>query len=101
MMTDAQVLVVLTQQRLRASLPAQVAQVVCLDTDWETIAHGSKTNPVNEVTSENLAYVIYTSGSTGSCSLPISVVSVKWWKKADVTSGHLRHPLIANLLMSS
>jgi transposase len=28
------------------------------------------------------------------------VVSVKWWKKADVTSGHLSHLLIANLLVS-
>jgi hypothetical protein len=27
------------------------------------------------------------------------VVSVKWWKKADVASDHL-HPLIANFLVS-
>jgi hypothetical protein len=31
----------------------------------------------------------------------MQVVSVKWWKKADVTSDHLRHPLIAILLLSS
>jgi hypothetical protein len=30
--------------------------------------------------------------------IPRAVVSVKWWKKADVTSDHL-HPLIANLLV--
>jgi hypothetical protein len=30
------------------------------------------------------------------------VVSVNWWKseKCDVTSDHLHHPLIANLLVS-
>ena len=29
------------------------------------------------------------------------VVSVKWWKKADVTSGHLPCPLVAKRLVSS
>ncbi|HEY9901691.1 MAG TPA: amino acid adenylation domain-containing protein, partial [Candidatus Sericytochromatia bacterium] len=40
-------------------------KVVCLDSDWETIAQESEENPNSAVTSDNLAYVIYTSGSTG------------------------------------
>jgi hypothetical protein len=32
---------------------------------------------------------------------PATVVSVKWWKKANVISGHRSDPLIANLLVSS
>ena len=39
--------------------------VVCLDSDWETIAEESEENLAGEATAGNLAYVIYTSGSTG------------------------------------
>ncbi|MCC5644526.1 amino acid adenylation domain-containing protein [Nostoc sp. CHAB 5824] len=64
MLQDAQVQVLLTQEKLLSSLPAHTAQVVCLDS-WEAIAP-SYENPVSSVTCENLAYVIYTSGSTGT-----------------------------------
>ena len=40
-------------------------QLICLDTDWETIATHSNETPKSSVTVNNLAYVIYTSGSTG------------------------------------
>ncbi|NEQ20441.1 MAG: amino acid adenylation domain-containing protein, partial [Microcoleus sp. SIO2G3] len=62
---DAQAPILLTQQRLVETLPAQTAQVVCLDTHWDVIARHSEANPKSDVTSENLVYVIYTSGSTG------------------------------------
>ena len=65
MLQDAQVAVLLTQQKLLENLPQQSAHVVCLDRDWKTIAHESDTNPVSSATPETLAYVIYTSGSTG------------------------------------
>ncbi|MEH2155518.1 amino acid adenylation domain-containing protein [Nostoc sp.] len=65
MLSDAAVSILLTQQSLVDSLPANPAEVVCLDRDWQEIANYSQHNPVNLVTSENLAYVIYTSGSTG------------------------------------
>jgi non-ribosomal peptide synthetase component F len=39
--------------------------VVCLDTDWDTVARESAVNPASGVTAANLAYIIYTSGSTG------------------------------------
>src|SRR5215212_3099852 len=63
MLADTSAPVLLTQQRLLASLPAHEAQVICvdqLDQDGESTA-----NPESEVSSANLAYVIYTSGSTG------------------------------------
>jgi len=66
MLEDAQIPLVLTQQRFLAALLAQRAQVVCLDTDWTTLAQPEdQDNPCSGTTVDNLAYVIYTSGSTG------------------------------------
>jgi len=65
MLEDSAVPVLLTQQRLVDRLAQHEAQIVCLDTQWETIAQHSEENTACGVNSENLAYVIYTSGSTG------------------------------------
>ncbi|NET07737.1 MAG: amino acid adenylation domain-containing protein [Symploca sp. SIO2B6] len=65
MLSDSQVPILLTTQKLVKELPQQDAQVVCLDTNWATIAQESDHNPNSGVTVENLAYLIYTSGSTG------------------------------------
>jgi len=64
MLEDAQVSVVLTQEKLLAVLPEDI-NLVILDADWQEIAKQDKCNPTSQVTTENLAYVIYTSGSTG------------------------------------
>ena len=68
MLEDAQVAVLLTQQRLLERLaahPLPQGRVICLDADWESITQESEQNLQSSVVSENLAYVIYTSGSTG------------------------------------
>jgi len=65
MLQDAQVKVLLTQQRLVEKLPEYKAQFVYLDTDWQVISQSSEKNPITGVQATNLAYVIYTSGSTG------------------------------------
>ncbi len=65
MLEDAQVSVLLTQQRLLANLPVHQAQVVCLDTDIQLISKFCQDNAIATVQATNLAYVIYTSGSTG------------------------------------
>ncbi|MBC7931004.1 MAG: amino acid adenylation domain-containing protein, partial [Rubrivivax sp.] len=65
MLEDAGRPVLLTQKALADSLPEHEARVICLDSDWETVASASDENPASEVTPDNLAYVIYTSGSTG------------------------------------
>ncbi|MEH1889739.1 MAG: amino acid adenylation domain-containing protein [Nostoc sp.] len=65
MLEDAQVPVLLTQQQLIERLPEHQGQIVCLDTDWQSISVSSQDNPITGVQDSNLAYVIYTSGSTG------------------------------------
>ncbi len=65
MLNDAQVPVLLTQQRLVIQLATQGTQVVCLDSDEALLTPHSHANPTPMATSDNLAYVIYTSGSTG------------------------------------
>jgi amino acid adenylation domain-containing protein/thioester reductase-like protein len=65
MLSDAQVPILLTQEKLILELPNHNTQIICLDTDWGKFLQESEDNPVNSVTPENLAYVIYTSGSTG------------------------------------
>jgi amino acid adenylation domain-containing protein len=65
MLEDAKVSVLLTQASLVARLPANGATMICLDSEWPTIARHSEENLSSGVTAENLASVLYTSGSTG------------------------------------
>jgi len=66
MIEDSQVSVLLTQEKLASGIPpTRSPAMVCLDTDWETVAGESSENLAHEVRPDNLAYVIYTSGSTG------------------------------------
>ncbi len=65
MLADSEVNVLLTQERLVKRLPTHSAQVVCIDSDWDTIAQSGATNPDTDTQANNLCYVIYTSGSTG------------------------------------
>ncbi|HYO62150.1 MAG TPA: amino acid adenylation domain-containing protein, partial [Pyrinomonadaceae bacterium] len=66
MIEDAAVPVLLTQQSLRASLPADESRaVLCLDTEWHLVAGLPAENLPNLNAADELAYVIYTSGSTG------------------------------------
>ena len=64
-MRDAQVNVVLTQERLLELLAAKSVRVIAVDKEWPAIQLSPAENPVSMVTGDNLAYVIYTSGSTG------------------------------------
>ena len=66
MARDTQSAVVLAQEHLRGKLLGYEGRVVCLDSDWGSIARQPETNPGVGVRSEQLAYVIYTSGSTGT-----------------------------------
>nr|WP_277883326.1 amino acid adenylation domain-containing protein [Nostoc flagelliforme] len=65
MLEDTQISVLLIQQHLTERLPKHQVQLVCLDTEWQSISQLSDFDLVNSTSSENLAYVIYTSGSTG------------------------------------
>ena len=65
MLEDAQIQVVLTQQRVLDAIPIGHADVICLDKEWDKITLKSRDNPVSVIGAGQLAYVIYTSGSTG------------------------------------
>jgi len=66
MLEDAGVNVLLTQQKWRDKLSEMTtATLICLDSQWDTIAQANSTNPINKAGPDNLIYVIYTSGSTG------------------------------------
>lgn len=59
---------VLTEERLRASVPGFTGEVIALDTVWKAIATWGNADPDPAslgLASNHLAYVIYTSGSTG------------------------------------
>ncbi len=51
---------------IKGGAKIQNLKVVCLERDWEAIAHYSEENLSNQTTADNLAYVVYTSGSTGT-----------------------------------
>ena len=64
-LSDANVAVLLTQEKLVTKLPDNRTRVICFDRDWGAIVQESEENLVSDVKGNNLAYVIYTSGSTG------------------------------------
>ncbi|HKV36211.1 MAG TPA: amino acid adenylation domain-containing protein [Pyrinomonadaceae bacterium] len=66
MLSDANISVLLTHERLVGRIPEHEAREVTLDSDWPVIATESDVNPVSRVDMSNAAYVIYTSGSTGT-----------------------------------
>ncbi|MEO6192136.1 MAG: amino acid adenylation domain-containing protein, partial [Thermoanaerobaculia bacterium] len=62
---DSGLSLLVTEERLLASLPAHSAAVLCLDRDRRKIAQARASAPSRATGEESLAYVIYTSGSTG------------------------------------
>ena len=94
--------VLVTQSRLRAGVPAGVAQVVTLDADFAAIARYPVANLQRTIASDSLAYVIYTSGSTGTPKGVMiehrSLVNYIWWAKDQYSRGErLAWPLFSSL----
>src|SRR5438270_6121374 len=66
MLADAQMAMLLSHSSLKESIPNHSARVICLDSDWRSLAQeGEEQNLLPQAAAANLAYVIYTSGSTG------------------------------------
>lgn len=65
MLADAQPVLLLTQQKLLATIPAWPGATFCLDSEWPVLAALPQSAPPDFALPANLAYVIYTSGSTG------------------------------------
>ncbi|MGH9334949.1 MAG: amino acid adenylation domain-containing protein, partial [Vicinamibacteria bacterium] len=66
MLEDSNCPILLTEASLLDRFATIGALRVSLDSEWETIARESVSNPEPTAGLENLAYVIYTSGSTGA-----------------------------------
>jgi amino acid adenylation domain-containing protein len=65
-LNDAEIDILLTQERMVERLPAHEARTICLDdVHWSLIGAQPDTRPPDSVTADNLAYIMYTSGSTG------------------------------------
>jgi len=64
-LSDAEVLVLLTEERLIQGLPPSKARITLLEQEQEAIALYSEANLEILTTPDNLAYTVYTSGSTG------------------------------------
>jgi amino acid adenylation domain-containing protein len=73
MIQDSKTPGVLTQQKLLDRLSCRDTPTFCLDTDWQTLAAESTSNPDVAFAPSDAAYAIYTSGSTGK---PKGVVNV-------------------------
>lgn len=65
MLKDADVEIILTQERYRTRCAQWGKMVLCLDADTSFIKHESPENLAASAQPDHLAYVIYTSGSTG------------------------------------
>jgi amino acid adenylation domain-containing protein len=65
MLHDAEVPVLLTEQRLMDAVAVPNVRVICLDTEWDAFGQHSEENLSESVGPQDLAYLIYTSGSTG------------------------------------
>ncbi|NEQ77462.1 MAG: SDR family NAD(P)-dependent oxidoreductase [Okeania sp. SIO2C9] len=50
--------VILTQKHLKSKIPDPNAKILCLDTEWESIAKQNTENPNTETTATNLAYIL-------------------------------------------
>ncbi|NEQ78178.1 MAG: SDR family NAD(P)-dependent oxidoreductase [Okeania sp. SIO2C9] len=50
--------VILTQDHLKSEIPDSNAQILCLNTEWESIAKQNTDNPNTPITGHNLAYIL-------------------------------------------
>jgi len=102
MLEDADVSVLLTQERIVENLPAHDAEIVCLDSDWDKISRESSVTPAINVTPDSLVYVIYTSGSTGKSKgvMVMHKTLVNQYKAWEETFG-LRTEATGHLQMAS
>ncbi len=65
MIDDISAPLILTQSHVKATLPTQKAELVCLDAIETRLSRANSENPLSGATAEDAAYVMYTSGSTG------------------------------------
>lgn len=64
-LADSQAPLLLTEARWASDFGGSSAQVLCIDTMFDSLESESTENPTTDASADQLAYVIYTSGSTG------------------------------------
>jgi myxalamid-type nonribosomal peptide synthetase MxaA len=96
MLHDAQITVLLTQQRLLH----RATETIYLDSDWFDIAQCSADNPVLCSHPLDLAYIIYTSGSTGQPK-GVTVTHRNAVNSTTARFANYNEPVSAYLLLSS
>jgi len=96
---DSKASVVLSDERLAASLPKHTARVVCLDSTWQIPGAEPGENLGRRGDSRNLSHVIYTSGSTGRpkgvAIEQRSVVTLVRWSRENYSAEELAGVLAA------
>jgi len=65
LISDAEISILLTQEKWHNHLRPTTAQVICLDTNIPVVTTATSDNPTVSITPEHHAYMMYTSGSTG------------------------------------
>jgi amino acid adenylation domain-containing protein len=65
MAKDADLRVILTQEKFQKHLSHLEGEHIHLDADWPVIGQEAESNPVSQGSADALAYVLFTSGSTG------------------------------------
>jgi len=99
MLRDGSIALVLSESLVSTGLPPTTAEIINLDSVWESISQNSENNPGCVVDASELAYVMYTSGSTGK---PKGVM-VSHCNVVNSTCARLEyyHPVQRFLLLSS
>ena len=65
MLDDTKTTLMLASKQTKERIPKGIADIIELDTEWQTIASETGKGFDKKITPHQLAYVIYTSGSTG------------------------------------
>jgi amino acid adenylation domain-containing protein len=65
MLRDADISILITEEKYLAGFASECPQILCLDRDWPLVANQSTENPCLDVSPQHSAYILYTSGSTG------------------------------------
>jgi amino acid adenylation domain-containing protein len=101
-LADAQISILLTQEKLLDKIQPDISRVICLDSDSSYIAESGEGLSPSPATPSNVVYVIYTSGSTGEPKgvqiQHAALVNYLWWaKNVYLRDDRLDFPLYSSL----